>query len=120
MGEDASRCATDSFGKLHGAEGLYIADASLLCGPTVVNPQGTVMAVAHRNAVRFLDGVRPSSRAHQATTRERQTPAEAGQAFIDWLVSPEGQRAIAGYRLNGEQLFFPNARASREAGETER
>ena len=32
-----------------------------------------------------------------------------GQAFIDWLVSPEGQRAIAGYRIDGEQLFFPNA-----------
>jgi tungstate transport system substrate-binding protein len=34
---------------------------------------------------------------------------EWGQAFIDWLVSPEGQRTIAGYRIDGEQLFFPNA-----------
>ena len=33
----------------------------------------------------------------------------AGQRFIDWLVSPAGQRAIAGYRVGGEQLFFPNA-----------
>jgi tungstate transport system substrate-binding protein len=32
-----------------------------------------------------------------------------GQAFIDWLVSAEGQKAIAGYKLGGEQLFFPNA-----------
>jgi tungstate transport system substrate-binding protein len=32
-----------------------------------------------------------------------------GQQFIDWLVSPEGQGAIAGYRIDGEQLFFPNA-----------
>jgi tungstate transport system substrate-binding protein len=32
-----------------------------------------------------------------------------GQAFIDWLVSPEGQAAIAGYEIDGEQLFFPNA-----------
>ena len=32
-----------------------------------------------------------------------------GQAFIDWLVSPEGQAAIAGYRIGGEQLFFPSA-----------
>ena len=31
-----------------------------------------------------------------------------GQRFIDWLVAPEGQAAIAGYRINGEQLFFPN------------
>ena len=32
-----------------------------------------------------------------------------GQAFIDWVVSPEGQAAIAAYRIEGEQLFFPNA-----------
>ena len=35
--------------------------------------------------------------------------AAEGQAFIDWLVSPEGQGAIAGYKIGGEQLFFPNA-----------
>ena len=34
---------------------------------------------------------------------------ELGQQFIDWLVSEEGQRAIAGYRINGAQLFYPNA-----------
>jgi len=32
-----------------------------------------------------------------------------GQAFIDWLVSPEGQNAIADYKINGQELFFPNA-----------
>jgi tungstate transport system substrate-binding protein len=32
-----------------------------------------------------------------------------GQQFIDWLVSPEGQKAIAEFKLNGQQLFFPNA-----------
>ncbi|MGY3488584.1 tungstate transport system substrate-binding protein [Bradyrhizobium sp. USDA 4011] len=35
--------------------------------------------------------------------------AADGQAFIDWLVSPAGQSAIAGYKVGGEQLFFPNA-----------
>ncbi|MBI5260764.1 MAG: extracellular solute-binding protein [Bradyrhizobium sp.] len=34
---------------------------------------------------------------------------ELGQAFIDWLISPEGQTGIAGYRIDGQQLFFPNA-----------
>jgi tungstate transport system substrate-binding protein len=34
---------------------------------------------------------------------------ELGQAFIDWLISTEGQEAIAAYRIGGEQLFFPNA-----------
>jgi tungstate transport system substrate-binding protein len=33
-----------------------------------------------------------------------------GQAFIDWLTGPEGQAAIASYKIDGEQLFFPNAR----------
>ena len=34
---------------------------------------------------------------------------ELGQQFVDWLVSPEGQKAIANYKINGEQLFYPNA-----------
>jgi tungstate transport system substrate-binding protein len=34
---------------------------------------------------------------------------EPGQQFIDWLISPEGQAAIASYKINGEQLFHPNA-----------
>jgi tungstate transport system substrate-binding protein len=34
---------------------------------------------------------------------------DLGQQFIDWLVSPEGQKAIADYKIGGEQLFFPNA-----------
>ena len=36
--------------------------------------------------------------------------AEWGQTFIDWILSAEGQKAIAAYKLGGEQLFFPNAR----------
>ena len=39
-----------------------------------------------------------------------QVKAKEGQIFIDWLVSPEGQKAIAGYKIDGEQLFFPNAK----------
>jgi tungstate transport system substrate-binding protein len=34
---------------------------------------------------------------------------DIGQAFVDWLTSSEGQNAIAGYKIGGEQLFFPNA-----------
>ncbi len=55
MGEDEHRCAADSFGRVHGVDGLHIADSSLLCGPTVVNPQGTVMALAWRNTLHFLE-----------------------------------------------------------------
>ena len=35
--------------------------------------------------------------------------AEAGQQFIDWLLSDKGQRVIASYEVQGNQLFFPNA-----------
>jgi tungstate transport system substrate-binding protein len=34
---------------------------------------------------------------------------ELGQKFVDWLISPEGQKAIADYKIDGQQLFFPNA-----------
>ncbi|MFL1873914.1 extracellular solute-binding protein [Hansschlegelia beijingensis] len=33
-----------------------------------------------------------------------------GQAFVDWLISKDGQDAIAAYKIGGEQLFFPNAK----------
>ena len=36
--------------------------------------------------------------------------AEAGQAFIDWILSDEGQAAIAAYKVDGQQLFYPNYR----------
>lgn len=37
---------------------------------------------------------------------------ELGQTFVDWLISSEGQAAIAGYKVDGQQLFFPNANQS--------
>jgi tungstate transport system substrate-binding protein len=36
--------------------------------------------------------------------------AKEGQIFIDWLLSPEGQQAITAYKLDGQQLFFPDAK----------
>ena len=41
--------------------------------------------------------------------RHKHIKKELGQAFIDWIVSAEGQKAIADYKIGGEQLFFPNA-----------
>lgn len=42
-------------------------------------------------------------------TRHPEVKKELGLAFIDWLIAPDGQKTIAGYKINGEQLFFPNA-----------
>ena len=47
--------------------------------------------------------VNPSKHAH--------VKKDFGQAFVDWLVSPEGQKAIADYKIGGQQLFFPNTTA---------
>jgi tungstate transport system substrate-binding protein len=41
--------------------------------------------------------------------RHKHIKAKDGQAFIDWLISPEGQKAIAEYKIGGQQLFFPNS-----------
>ncbi|MDX1977716.1 MAG: GMC family oxidoreductase [Pseudanabaenaceae cyanobacterium bins.68] len=54
MGENRRLCATDSFGKVFDTKNLYISDASLLCTALGVNPQGTIMAIARRNALKFL------------------------------------------------------------------
>lgn len=49
-------------------------------------------------------GVMLVSKAKHAHVKDKD-----GQAFVDWLVSAEGQKAIADYKINGQQLFFPNA-----------
>jgi len=41
--------------------------------------------------------------------KHAQVKKDLGQQFIDWIVGPKGQAAIASYRIGGEQLFFPNA-----------
>jgi tungstate transport system substrate-binding protein len=41
--------------------------------------------------------------------------ATEGQAFVDWLTGPEGQAAIAAYKRNGEQLFFPNGPGAKQS-----
>ena len=53
MGE-RTECAAGSFGKLRGTQHVYVNDASLLPTAPTVNPQGTIMAIAHRNALHYL------------------------------------------------------------------
>ncbi len=54
MGEDQTKCAVDSYGKLHGFENAYANDASILPSTPGVNPQAVIMAIARRNAQHFL------------------------------------------------------------------
>ena len=55
MGEDLTQCAVDSWGQMHGFGNIYINDASILPSTPGVNPQATIMAIARRNAERFID-----------------------------------------------------------------
>jgi choline dehydrogenase-like flavoprotein len=57
-GERRDRCATDSFGKLHRFRNVYLNDASILPDSPGVNPQGSVMALARRNAIHFRESLR--------------------------------------------------------------
>jgi choline dehydrogenase-like flavoprotein len=54
MGENRSRAAADSFGRVHGARNLLVNDGSLLPDAPGVNPQAAIMAIAARNCDRFL------------------------------------------------------------------
>ena len=64
MGEDRSKCAVDSYGRSHEVAGVLVNDASILNDAPGINPQGTVMALATRNAERFLldHGQTPAAR----------------------------------------------------------
>ena len=85
MGENPDLCATDSFGRVHGMRNLYVNDASLIPDSPGVNPQGTTMAIALRNAERFAESRRSS----------RGTPAGAGSAAADASATGGTDRAAA-------------------------
>ena len=83
-------------------------------GAYILTDRGTWLSFRNRQDLRILvEGdarlfnqygvmlVNPQRHAH--------VKAADGQRFVDWILSPAGQRAIAGYQINGEQLFFPNA-----------
>ena len=54
MGEDRNICVVDSYGKVHGQENLWVSDASMIPSAIGVNPQGTIMAFAKRNAEKII------------------------------------------------------------------
>jgi choline dehydrogenase-like flavoprotein len=58
LGERRDRCAADSYGKVGRFENLYVNDASMLPDSPGVNPQGSVMALARRNALHFHESLR--------------------------------------------------------------
>jgi choline dehydrogenase-like flavoprotein len=55
MGEKEEICAVDSFGRVEKDGNVIVSDSSVLCTSPSVNPQGTILAIARRNVLRFLD-----------------------------------------------------------------
>jgi tungstate transport system substrate-binding protein len=83
-------------------------------GAYVLSDRGTWLAFKNRGDLAILVegdrrlfnqyGVMLVNPARHPTVKK-----EAAQRFIDWLISSEGQNAIAGYKIDGQQLFYPNA-----------
>lgn len=83
-------------------------------GAYVLSDRGTWLAFRNRAGLRIV--VEGDARLFNQygvmlvnPARHPHVKAADGQRFIDWILSAPGQEAIAGYRINGEQLFFPNA-----------
>jgi tungstate transport system substrate-binding protein len=90
---------------------LNMASAS---GAYVLTDRGTWLSFKNRGDLTILvAGDRRLFNQYGVTLvspqKHPQVKKELGQAFIDWLVSPAGQKAIADYKIDGQQLFFPNA-----------
>jgi tungstate transport system substrate-binding protein len=80
----------------------------------VLSDRGTWLAFKNRGDLAIL--VEGDKRLHNQYGVMLVNPAkhpnvkrDLGQQFVDWLVSAEGQNAIARYKINGQQLFYPNA-----------
>jgi tungstate transport system substrate-binding protein len=83
----------------------------------VLSDRGTWLAFKNRGELRILvEGDRRLFNQYGVILvnpdKHSNVKVREGQAFIDWLISPEGQKTIANYKVGGEQLFFPNAAGS--------
>ncbi len=59
MHEDADLGVTDPNGKVHGCDGLYVMDAAAFCSSVGVNPSATILALAERNVLKFIQSQKP-------------------------------------------------------------
>ena len=86
-------------------------------GAYVLSDRGTWIAYKNREALQIVvEGDKALFNQYGIIlvnpARHPHVKRELGQAFIDWVLSAEGQNAIRSYRIGGEQLFFPNAQAA--------
>ena len=97
--------------------GLGMGAAVNMAGETrayVLSDRGTWIAFKNKNDLQIMvEGDRRMFNQYGVMLvnpdKHPNVKRQYGQAFIDWLVSPDGQNAIAGYKINGKQMFYPNA-----------
>ncbi len=110
---------------LDAKKGAWYRDTGSGMGPTlntasamnayVLTDRGTWLAFKNRGDLAVLvEGDRRLFNQYGVMlvnpAKHPQVKKDLGQAFVDWVVSPSGQAAIASYKIGGEQLFFPNAK----------
>jgi nucleoside-diphosphate-sugar epimerase/choline dehydrogenase-like flavoprotein len=106
-GERRESCAADSFGRVYGYDNLYINDASMLPDSPGVNPQGAIMALARRNALRFVErsrSTRPVGRSKRADVSvagnsSLESEARSNDAASEPMTLVTGATGWLGYRL---------------------
>lgn len=76
----------------------------------VLSDRGTWLSFKNRGELGIVvEGDRRLFNQYGIILVKTSAKGQMGQAFIDWVISAEGQEAIAAYKIGGEQLFFPNA-----------
>ena len=90
-------------------------------GAYVLADRGTWLAFKNREALQIaVEGDKALFNQYGIIlvnpARHSYVKKELGQAFIDWILSAEGQNAIRSFTIGGEQLFFPNADGTQRAG----
>ncbi len=109
---------------LDAKKGTWYRDTGSGMGPTlntassmnayVLADRGTWLAFRNRGDLAILvEGDRKLFNQYGVMlvnpARHAHVKKDLGQTFVDWIVSPKGQAAIANYKIEGQQLFFPNA-----------
>lgn len=89
MSDTPDTGVTDPDGRVHGCEGLYILDGSVLPAPVGVNPSATILAIAERNIERFLRR-HPGSAWSDPASEASRAYAELRQAASSWVASNAG------------------------------
>ncbi|MGV6846956.1 MAG: substrate-binding domain-containing protein [Marinibacterium sp.] len=94
---------------------------AIAMGAYALTDRGTWIAFGNKGRHRILVEGDPALFNQYGVTlvnprRHPRVNARAGQVFVDWILSEPGQSAIAAYRVNGQQLFFPNARPAGQPG----